>query len=241
MNSSSIERFQALVNAAGKAAVIDNHRITPKSPLLAKEHDLNITKSRMNEPSKMPPVSLRNSNHGGWHSKNDLKDRRRIIVSVLKLLKHMNMRQSQETIQQLPMVARKMEQYLYHSALSKEQYMDKFTLKKRLQTLAHGLEIHRSSSKCHEKASNGDAKKLWQSSADESDRMLMCDNILKLLETLSPEKNSEKLAKMAMKLEEYVYRSALTKKEYLNESTLRERVQLVSRALKLHRLMRCGI
>jgi Bromodomain/TAZ zinc finger len=42
-------------------------------------------------------------------------------------------------------MAKSLEEHLYRSAKSKEDYMDLSTLKKRLQAIAHGLEIHRSS------------------------------------------------------------------------------------------------
>jgi Bromodomain/TAZ zinc finger len=42
-------------------------------------------------------------------------------------------------------MAKSLEEHLYRSAKSKEEYMDISTLKKRLQAIAHGLEIHRSS------------------------------------------------------------------------------------------------
>jgi Bromodomain/TAZ zinc finger len=42
-------------------------------------------------------------------------------------------------------MAKSLEEHLYRSAKSKEDYMDISTLKKRLQAIAHGLEIHRSS------------------------------------------------------------------------------------------------
>lgn len=41
-------------------------------------------------------------------------------------------------------MAKSLEEHLYRSAKSKDDYMDLSTLKKRLQAIAHGLEIHRS-------------------------------------------------------------------------------------------------
>lgn len=43
-------------------------------------------------------------------------------------------------------MAKSLEEHLYRSAQTKEEYLDQSTLKKRLQLIAHGLEIHRSSS-----------------------------------------------------------------------------------------------
>ena len=41
-------------------------------------------------------------------------------------------------------MAKSLEEHLYRSAKSKEEYMDVSTLKTRLQAIAHGLEVHRS-------------------------------------------------------------------------------------------------
>ena len=43
-------------------------------------------------------------------------------------------------------MAKRLEEHLYRSAQTKEEYLDPSTLKKRLQMIAHGLEVHRSSS-----------------------------------------------------------------------------------------------
>ena len=43
-------------------------------------------------------------------------------------------------------MAKSLEEHLYRSAQTKEEYLDPSTLKKRLQLIAHGLEIHRSAS-----------------------------------------------------------------------------------------------
>ena len=43
-------------------------------------------------------------------------------------------------------MAKSLEEHLYRSAQTKEEYLDPSTLKKRLQLIAHGLEIHRSTS-----------------------------------------------------------------------------------------------
>ena len=46
----------------------------------------------------------------------------------------------------LPHMAKSLEEHLYRSAQTKEEYLDPSTLKKRLQLIAHGLELHRSTS-----------------------------------------------------------------------------------------------
>lgn len=47
----------------------------------------------------------------------------------------------------LPFMAKKLEEHLYRSALTKEEYVDQSTLKKRLQMIAHGLGVPRSGAK----------------------------------------------------------------------------------------------
>ncbi len=46
----------------------------------------------------------------------------------------------------LPHMAKQLEEHLYRSAQTKDEYLDPTTLKKRLQLIAHGLEMHRSTS-----------------------------------------------------------------------------------------------
>jgi hypothetical protein len=48
-------------------------------------------------------------------------------------------------------MAKSLEEHLYRSAQTKEEYLDPLTLKKRLQLIAHGLELHRSTSSTSEK------------------------------------------------------------------------------------------
>ena len=54
-------------------------------------------------------------------------------------------------------MAKSLEEHLYRSAQSKEEYLDQSTLKKRLQLIAHGLELHRSSSTGDSSNSQGNA------------------------------------------------------------------------------------
>ena len=51
-------------------------------------------------------------------------------------------------------MAKRLEEHLYRSAQTKEEYLDPLTLKKRLQMIAHGLEVHRSSSRGSSKESS---------------------------------------------------------------------------------------
>lgn len=82
---------------------------------------------------------------GGWQSNADLPDRRRIIFSILEVIRQMRP-DTNKISQKLPHMAKSLEEHLYRSAQTKEEYLDPSTLKKRLQLIAHGLEIHRSTS-----------------------------------------------------------------------------------------------
>lgn len=75
---------------------------------------------------------------GGWQSNADLPDRKRIIISIVKLVERMRPDASKMS-QKLPLMAKRLEEYLYRAASTKEEYMDSSTLKKRLQKIAHGL------------------------------------------------------------------------------------------------------
>jgi len=82
---------------------------------------------------------------GGWQSNADLPDRRRIIFSILEVIRQMRP-DTNKISQKLPHMAKSLEEHLYRSAQTKEEYLDPSTLKKRLQLIAHGLELHRSTS-----------------------------------------------------------------------------------------------
>lgn len=82
---------------------------------------------------------------GGWQSNADLPDRRDIILSICKVIEQMRP-DANRMSQKLPFMAKRLEEHLYRSAQTKEEYLDLSTLKKRLQLIAHGLESHRSAS-----------------------------------------------------------------------------------------------
>jgi len=50
-------------------------------------------------------------------------------------------------------MAKSLEEHLYRSAVTKEEYMDFSTLRRRLQTIAHGLDLHRGSGRSNDDAS----------------------------------------------------------------------------------------
>lgn len=93
--------------------------------------------------------------NGGWQSNDDIPDRRRVIYSICKVIEQMRPDASKMS-QRLPFMAKRLEEHLYRSAQTKEEYLDPSTLKKRLQMIAHGLEVHRSTSSGSTKESSKD-------------------------------------------------------------------------------------
>jgi len=83
--------------------------------------------------------------NGGWQSNADIPDRRRVIYSICKVIEQMRP-DARQMSQKLPFMAKRLEEHLYRSAQTKEEYLDPSTLKKRLQMIAHGLEVHRGGS-----------------------------------------------------------------------------------------------
>lgn len=82
---------------------------------------------------------------GGWQSNADLPDRRKVIFSILEVIKQM--RSNSNTLStNLPHMAKSLEEHLYRSAQTKEEYLDSKTLKQRLKTIALGLDLHRAPS-----------------------------------------------------------------------------------------------
>jgi len=79
---------------------------------------------------------------GGWQSNADLPDRRKVIFSILEVIKQMRPN-TNTTSTKLPHMAKSLEEHLYRSAQTKEEYLDPKTLKQRLQTIAQGLDLHR--------------------------------------------------------------------------------------------------
>jgi hypothetical protein len=67
-------------------------------------------------------------------------------------------------------MAKSLEEHLYRSAQSKEEYLDQLTLKKRLQLIAHGLELHRSSST--PESSNNQAMQVMSSDSQQLQHFL---------------------------------------------------------------------
>jgi len=90
--------------------------------------------------------SLEGNFVGGWQSNADVPDRRRVILHIVEIIEQMRPRASRmRDSQRLPLMAKKLEEHLYRSAATKADYVDKSTLKRRLQMIAQGLGLGRNS------------------------------------------------------------------------------------------------
>ncbi len=78
---------------------------------------------------------------GGWQS----NARCQVIFRILEVIRQMRP-DTNRVSSKLPHMAKSLEEYLYRSAQTKEEYMDFSTLRRRLQDIAHGLEVHQSTS-----------------------------------------------------------------------------------------------
>jgi len=74
--------------------------------------------------------------NGGWQSDKDYQERRKMIAKIVHLLQQRKPNAPQEWLKKLPQMAKRLEESLYRSAKSFEEYNDASTLKQRLQQLA---------------------------------------------------------------------------------------------------------
>jgi E1A/CREB-binding protein len=74
--------------------------------------------------------------NGGWQSDKDYQDRRKMIGKIVLLLQQRKPNAPQEWLKKLPQMAKRLEESLYRSAMSFDEYNDASTLKQRLQQLA---------------------------------------------------------------------------------------------------------
>ena len=80
-------------------------------------------------------------NSWGWQSERDYNDRRRMIAKIVLLLKQRKPNAPYDWLMKLPKMAKKLEESLYGSAKSLEEYNDESTLKLRLGELAHNISM----------------------------------------------------------------------------------------------------
>ena len=71
-----------------------------------------------------------------WHSVEDLDARTSMVNHIVDLLKIRRPNATEDWTEKLPQMAKRLEDALYHSANSAAEYMDRSTLKQRLQQLA---------------------------------------------------------------------------------------------------------
>ena len=74
--------------------------------------------------------------NGGWQSDKDYQERRKMIAKIVHLLQQRKPNAPQEWLKKLPQMAKRLEESLYRSAKSFQEYNDASTLKNRLQQLA---------------------------------------------------------------------------------------------------------
>jgi E1A/CREB-binding protein len=74
--------------------------------------------------------------NGGWQSDKDYQERRKMIAKIVHLLQQRKPNAPQDWLKKLPQMAKRLEESLYRSAKSFEEYNDASTLKHRLQQLA---------------------------------------------------------------------------------------------------------
>ena len=74
--------------------------------------------------------------NGGWQSDKDYEERRKMIAKIVHLLQQRKPNAPQEWLKKLPQMAKRLEESLYRSAKSFNEYNDANTLKQRLQQLA---------------------------------------------------------------------------------------------------------
>eukprot|EP00536_Pseudo-nitzschia_multiseries_P016034 jgi/Psemu1/247266/estExt_Genewise1.C_10040019 len=77
--------------------------------------------------------------NGGWQSDQDYSERRKMIAKIVHLLKLRKPNAPQDWLKKLPQMAKRLEESLYRSAKSFDEYNDGNTLKQRLQQLAHSI------------------------------------------------------------------------------------------------------
>lgn len=84
---------------------------------------------------------------GGWQqSSADIPERRKMVVKVIKIIKKKIPDAEDKVKVRVPLIAKKLERYLYRSAATKAQYTDPLTLERRLQQVAHRISLASKSS-----------------------------------------------------------------------------------------------
>jgi len=77
--------------------------------------------------------------NGGWQSEKDLDDRQKVIDEIVGLMQQNKPGASEEWLKKLPQMAKRLEEALYRSGISLEDYNNMETLKPRLQQLANNI------------------------------------------------------------------------------------------------------
>jgi hypothetical protein len=88
------------------------------------------------QPQQQQQGYLHQGLNGGWQSDRDYQERRTMIAKIVHLLQQRKPNAPPEWLRKLPQMAKRLEESLYRSAKSFDEYNDAATLKQRLQLLA---------------------------------------------------------------------------------------------------------
>jgi len=78
---------------------------------------------------------------GRWQSNADLPDRRKIILSIIEVIERTTPDANQMFQNRLRLMAKNLEEHLYRSAHTQDDYIDSATLKRRLHIIAKGVSL----------------------------------------------------------------------------------------------------
>mmetsp|Transcript_1070 Transcript_1070/g.3941 ORF Transcript_1070/g.3941 Transcript_1070/m.3941 type:complete len:198 (+) Transcript_1070:48-641(+) len=92
-----------------------------------------------------------------WYDQNaHLQERRKMITNIARLLQARKPNAPVEWMQKLPQMARRLEESLFRSAHSFDEYKDTATLKKRLQALAMAMGLRAQQQQAQQQAATAD-------------------------------------------------------------------------------------
>jgi len=190
---------------------------------------------------------------GEWRSDQDLQTRMIMIGKITHLIHKRKPSPPQRWLKKIPQMAKRLELSLYRSARSFQEYSDESSLKQRLQKLAIIIVANRNDKlemaqilrgKKHQQKyqlkhiNRNESNRGWQSFQYFQNRKIMISKIAHLIRKRKPNPSRrwlKKLPQMAKRLEMSIYRSASSQEVYIDESSLKQRLQkLALRMLHEH-------
>jgi hypothetical protein len=181
---------------------------------------------------------------GGWQKQSDAEDRKMIIVKIIRFLKGPN--GPQEWLEEIPVRTQKLEAILYKLANSLEEYKDEKIMTQRLHFVVPTMQLLQQQEMLQQQKTNqgemadDEYDDNWISGDDRTHRLEMVIKIMFIFEKKIPHARWEwfqKIPGMAKQFEGYLYKSAKSLEEYQDETTLAQRLNLVSAIIEnqLHR------